>query len=75
MKIGKQLSKTRWQDTERELRIRLHKTMELQIGYNFYHEDVPSKEQIISVTTSTKNGEVLDVTLFIDKVKKLLNDK
>ena len=33
MKIGKQLSKTRWQDTERELRIRLHKTLELQLGY------------------------------------------
>lgn len=71
----KNKSKTRWQDTKSELRIRLRKTMDLQsTGYSFYHEDAPKEEQIVSVTTAA-HGEALDVVLFTDKIKKLLNDK
>jgi hypothetical protein len=57
-------------DTPTELRVRLHKTCFLPISeISFYHElDSPKGEQIVAATLS-KDGSLLDIVLFVDRLK------
>lgn len=58
----------RWLDLPTELRIRLHKTLKLHSGESFFHEqDSPQEERIVSATLS-KDGKLLDVVLWVNRI-------
>jgi hypothetical protein len=69
------MSKTRFKDTPRELRIRLKCSCKLSnVGdVRFFHEKTDKGDQVL---TATLGGdlETLDVTLFMDRIKKLASD-
>lgn len=63
--------KTRFKDTERELRIRLKCTSKSLFGnpIRFYHEQT-KKNRVLTATLSA-DRETLDVTLFVDNLNEV----
>ena len=61
---------TRFQDTPRELRIRLKCSCKLSMmgGIRFFHEKTDRGNQVLSATLSG-DQETLDVVLLMDRVK------
>ena len=59
----------RFQDTKRELRIRLNCTTKSLFGnpIRFYHEDTDRKNQVLAATLSA-DQETLDITIFTDRL-------
>ena len=66
--------KTRFQDTSRELRIRLKCSCRLSgDDIRFFHEKTEKGKQVLTATLSG-NKETLDVSLFMDRIKKLVSE-
>ena len=62
--------KTRYRDTDRELRVRLRRTLICPLTEyttEFFHEDTTKENQFITATYF-KERNVLDVGIFLDKV-------
>jgi hypothetical protein len=55
-------------DTPTELRISLHKTLDLLTGHILYHEIGAKKSEQIITATLFPDGH-LDIVLFIDKIQ------